>query len=38
MKNIEIDFYNAFEGDEEITIYIDTDEYKKTLRIWHFLF
>jgi hypothetical protein len=35
MKNIEIDFYNAFEGDEEITFSISTDEYKKTLRIWH---
>ncbi len=34
MKNIQIDFYSGFEGDEEITFSINTDEYTKTLRIW----
>jgi hypothetical protein len=34
MKNIEIDFYSGFEYDEEITFFIDTDNYKKVLKIW----
>ena len=35
MKNIEIDFYSEFEGEDEIVFFIKTDEYTKELRMWH---
>jgi hypothetical protein len=34
MKDIEIDFYSGFDDDNEIVFFIETDKYKKKLRIW----
>ena len=38
MQEIEIDFYSKFYGDTEVTLSLQTDEYRKKISIWHFYF
>jgi hypothetical protein len=38
MQEIKIDFYSEFDEDTEVTLSFQTDEYRKTISIWHFYF